>query len=232
MVTDSTYFRTTSSMEASLVDTYRQLLALGTLPAELAQTMKTFMDQHNEHLAFFQKLTTEVGGKEVSDPNPVVQVAFVKPAMVLAAKDGNKPEDLVSIALGVETLAAETYQQFTPLLTVPKLRGSLMSVGGVEARHAAILTKAAPTGQPVPPVTTVPATTTSAGIDDHDRGGFPDAQQRGRSTRCPGRSSRSPRCRSRSASTRSTWTRSARTRTSTSTTSSARPGAAGRRVSV
>ena len=73
VVTDATYFRTTSSMEASLVETYRQLLAVGTLPTDVAQTMKTFMDQHNEHLAFFQKLTTQMGGKEVSDPNPVVQ---------------------------------------------------------------------------------------------------------------------------------------------------------------
>ena len=152
--------------------------------------MKTFLDQHNEHLAFFQKLTTEVGGKEVSDPNPVVQAAFVKPAMDLAAKDGNKPEDLVSIALGVEKLAAETYQQFTPLLTVPKLRGSMMSVGGVEARHAAILTKAAPTGQPVPPVTTVPDDDHHAPHDDHDRGWVPRRPTNAAVSRCPGRSSR------------------------------------------
>ena len=128
-----------------------------------------------------------MGGKEVSDPNPVVQVAFVKPAMDLAAKDGNKPEDLVSIALGVETLAAETYQQFTPLLTVPKLRGSLMSVGGVEARHAAILTKAAPTGQPVPPVTTVPnTTTTTLAATTTTAGRFPDAANNAAVYQVPG----------------------------------------------
>jgi hypothetical protein len=73
----------------------------------------------------------------------------------------------VNIAFGLENLAAETYQQFTPLLSLSTLRGSTMSVGGIEARHAAILAKSIPKSlvvpaQQVPPDATLPTVTTAA----------------------------------------------------------------------
>jgi hypothetical protein len=149
VVNDATYLRTSTSLEYSLIDAYTKMLALGTLPNELSDAFKTFKDQHGEHADLFAKLTTAAGEKVTQDPNTAVQAAVVQPALDYAAKDGNKPQDLLAIAIGLETLAAETFQQFTPLLSVPKLRSSIMSVGGVEARHAAILIKAAPTGLPV-----------------------------------------------------------------------------------
>ncbi len=149
-VTDSTYLRTSSSLEYSAIDAYDRALALGVLPAALADVAKTFRDQHAEHAELFSRLTSSNGGKPFDEVNPVVQAAIVVPAFALAAKDGNKPEDIVQIAFGVENLAAETYQQFTPLLTKPGLRGSIMSVGGIEARHAAVLAKAIPGSLVVP----------------------------------------------------------------------------------
>lgn len=161
VVNDATYLRTSASLEHSLIDAYTKMLALGTLPAELADACKTFKDQHAEHAELFERLTTATGEKVSQDPNIAVQAAVVVPALALAAKDGNKPEDLLSLAIGLETLAAETYQQFTPLLSVPKLRSSIMSVGGIEARHAAIFIKATPNGQPVPITVSVPAAATT-----------------------------------------------------------------------
>lgn len=162
VVNDATYLRTSTSLEYSLIDAYTKMLALGTLPADLADAFKTFEDQHAEHAELFERLTTATGEKVSQDPNIAVQAAVVVPALAYAAKGGNKPEDLLSIAIGLESLAAETYQQFTPLLSVPKLRSSIMSVGGVEARHAAIFVKATPNGQPVPlPTSSAPAATTT-----------------------------------------------------------------------
>jgi hypothetical protein len=46
---------------------------------------------------------------------------------------------VVELALALETTAAATYVKTTPTLTTPELRQAAMSVGGVEARHVAIL---------------------------------------------------------------------------------------------
>jgi hypothetical protein len=68
----------------------------------------------------------------------------------------------VIIAHALENLAAGTYQQFVPILTVPSLRSSTMSVGGVEARHAAILAKLINGAKVVAVPTDLSPTTTAA----------------------------------------------------------------------
>lgn len=162
-VTDATYLRTSASLERSVIDAYDQAIELNVLPAGLAADADDFRRHHEDYADLFDQLTTANGGKAFGEPNAAVQLAFVKPAFLLAAKAGNKPEDVVRILYAMEELATETCQQFTPLLTKPPLRGSIMSVGGAEARQAAILANAIAGTLAVPAQLPPPdATTTSA----------------------------------------------------------------------
>jgi hypothetical protein len=163
VVTDATYLRTASSLELSVVDAYDRAIALGVLPAELNDAARTFRDQHEEHAGLFAELTRDADGTPFEEPNPVVQAAIIDPAFTMAEEAGNAPADLVSIIFGLETLAAETYQQYTPLLVEPRLRAGIMSVGGTEARHAAIVARVMPDYLVVPaPVDATAVTTTTA----------------------------------------------------------------------
>jgi hypothetical protein len=50
---------------------------------------------------------------------------------------------VVALALALETAAAQTYAFAGGALSTPALRSTIMTIGGIEARHAAILTMAA-----------------------------------------------------------------------------------------
>jgi hypothetical protein len=140
VITDEVLLRTSSSVEHTLIDAYTTLLGMNLGP-DVADALKRFQDQHNDHAEMFEQLTKSVGGQPYTKANPVVKTNVIDPVMAEAKADGNKPEDLVIIAHALENLAAGTFQQFVPILTVPALRSSIMSVGGVEARHAAVLAK-------------------------------------------------------------------------------------------
>ena len=49
----------------------------------------------------------------------------------------------MQIAFDLETAAAQTYVFAGGTLTVPALRSTIMTIGGIEARHAAVLQVAA-----------------------------------------------------------------------------------------
>ncbi len=160
---DVTYLRTASSVEHSLIAAYEEILGLGVLTGDVADGAKTFRDQHAEHAGRFADLTQNNGGQVMTGPNAALDTLFIAPAFSLAEKDGNKQADLLAIAYAIEELAAETYQEFTPLLSVPDLRRPLMAVGGVESRHAAVLAKLQPSFLLVPAEQT-PATATTTTV--------------------------------------------------------------------
>jgi hypothetical protein len=167
VITDEVLLRTASSLEHTLVGAYAAVLALGTLPADAAETVRLFSSHHTDHAAFFEKSTRDIGGSAFTDPNAALQAKIVDPALKAIADAGNKPGDLLWFVYGLENVAAGTFQAFVPALHVPSLRGDVMSVGGIEARHAAIATKLIPTATVVPPApedaAAAPTTTTIKG---------------------------------------------------------------------
>lgn len=150
VLSDSTLLRTASSLEHSAIAAYQAALDTGALSAPVADAARLFQDQHREHAVFFEKLTKENGAEPFTDPNPVVQKNILDPALKLIVAGGTKEVDLVFFARVLEEVAAGTYQSFVPLFSLPKWRGDVMSVGGVEARHAAALAKLLPFGQVTP----------------------------------------------------------------------------------
>jgi rubrerythrin len=132
---DITILRTASSLELVAVSVYDQAIKSGfvTTPA-VTEAARTFMSQHKDHAAVFEALTKKLGGQPYTTPNPAV-TAQLQPRL-----DGLTTErDVVALALDLERAAAATYLATVGTLADKKLNETVMSVGGVEARHATVL---------------------------------------------------------------------------------------------
>ena len=118
--------------------------------AAIARCRQAVPGQHREHSAQFQAATKAAGGEPFTMPNPAV-LSAIKP-MVDALKD---EQGVVALAFELETAAAQSYQSYVGTFTDPKLNPAIMAVGGVEARHAAVLAQVLnalgdPSTMPVP----------------------------------------------------------------------------------
>jgi hypothetical protein len=130
--------KTAASLEKLAVDVYGTAAGLLTTKAILdAATM--FAGHHQMHLDALNGVITGAGGKAVTEMNQAVFDALVKPALATAKTEA----DAVMIALALEEAAAQTYAFAGGALSTPALRSTIMTIGGVEARHAAVLRMAA-----------------------------------------------------------------------------------------
>ncbi len=130
--------RTAASLEKLAVDAYGAAGGLITTPAVLAAATM-FAGHHQMHLDALNAVITGAGGTAISQMNQAVYDALVKPAI-----DSAKTEtDAVNLALALEEAAAQTYVFAGGALSTPGLRSTIMTIGGVEARHAAVLRMAA-----------------------------------------------------------------------------------------
>jgi Ferritin-like domain len=130
--------RTAASLEKLAIDAYGAAGALITTPAVLAAATM-FAGHHQMHLDALNGVITGAGGSAITEMNQAVYDALVKPAL-----DAAKTEtDAVNLALALEEAAAQTYVFAGGALSTPGLRSTIMTIGGVEARHAAVLRMAA-----------------------------------------------------------------------------------------
>jgi Ferritin-like domain len=138
VVSDAVLLRTASSLEHSAVAIYDKAFGMNVLGGEAAEFAKRFQDHHAAYAKFFEELTTSVGGTAFTTENPAVTKNIVTPAYEAIEKSADKPGDLRNMLHSLENVMTETYQSFVTLLSIPKLRASVMSVGSAEARHAAV----------------------------------------------------------------------------------------------
>jgi Ferritin-like domain len=132
---DATILRTASSIEAFAVDVYDTAIESDLVSTRtIADAVKLFRRQHQEHRALFEAETENAGGEPFTDPNPVL-LDQLKPT--IDALDGET--GVLQLAYDLEVVAAHTYQANVGSFDDEKLNQALMSVGGVEARHAALL---------------------------------------------------------------------------------------------
>jgi len=136
--TDLVLARTAASLEKLAVDTYGAAGGLITTPAILAAATM-FAGHHQMHLDALNAVITGAGGKAITEMNQAVYDALVKPAITAAKTE----TDAVTIALALEEAAAQTYVYAGGALSTTALRSTIMTIGGVEARHAAVLRMAA-----------------------------------------------------------------------------------------
>ncbi len=143
--TDIRIMRTLSSLEVVAVVTYTTGLDSGALttPA-VADLAKEFRAHHQEHAALFQGTTRDLRGTPFDEPNSAV-LERLQPEL----GDLRDETGVVSLALDVETILAETYQGTVGAFGDKSFSVAAMSVGGAEARHAAALARIL--GQPAAP---------------------------------------------------------------------------------
>jgi hypothetical protein len=131
-----TLLRTAQSIEVLAVDTYQAALDSGLLTtAVLADTVRLFQEQHGEHAGLLSATTVDSGGTPYDEPNAYLDEQVVAPAVGALASEA----DVVTLAVELENTAAQTYVFAADLLTTPALRQGIMSIGGAEARHLAVL---------------------------------------------------------------------------------------------
>ena len=132
--------RTAASLEKLAVDTYQTGIDSGLVTTmAIADAATLFQSHHQDHLDALNAAISDAGGEEVTEPNAAVFEALVEPAVAAAKAEA----DIVQIAFDLENAAAQTYVFAGGALSVPVLRSTIMTIGGIEARHAAILQIAA-----------------------------------------------------------------------------------------
>jgi hypothetical protein len=135
MSSDVVMLRTISSLENLAVAAYQIAIDSGlvTTPA-VGDAAKLFQSHHMEHAQFFQSATKNAGGEPFTEPNPAVLAQLQPTIDALMDEQG-----VIQLALDLERAAAASYQSGVGVVTDTSLNKALMSVGGVEARHAAVL---------------------------------------------------------------------------------------------
>ena len=132
---DIQILRTASSLEVLAVDVYQKAIDSGLVKtAAVADAAKLFQAQHKEHSELFQGATKKLGGEAFDKPNPVVLQSLQGPIGALKDEMG-----VLELALMLEQAAAATYQSTVGAFKDASLNQAAMSVGGVEARHVAVL---------------------------------------------------------------------------------------------
>ena len=142
---DITILRTASSLELAAVEVYQLAIDSGLVATTaVASAAELFQSQHQEHAEAFITATKQRGGEPFEEANPVL-VAQLRP-LAAALKD---EAGAVRLAFDLENAAAATYYASAGEFDDLTLNQIAMSVGGVEARHVAVL--AGVLGQPQVP---------------------------------------------------------------------------------
>jgi len=160
---DREILRTASSLDELAVVLYETILDSGIVTtAAVGDTLELFRRHHREHARLFAAATADAGGEPFTEPNPVVRQQL-QPALDAIADEAAA----LALALDIERVLAETYQSFVGAFTDRSFDVATMSVGGTEARHAAVLAPLIgrpsapdafqPTDQAIPTGTGLPA---------------------------------------------------------------------------
>lgn len=142
---DVTILRTAGSIEALAVSVYQKILDSGLVKTPTIQAaMQLFQTQHGQHGDLFARATTTAGGQPFNDPNPVLLQQLATPRLAALKTEA----DAIGLAYDLENGAADTYQGNVGSFANKTLNATMMQVGGIEARHVAVLASAI--NKPVP----------------------------------------------------------------------------------
>lgn len=131
-----TLISTGQSVELLAIQTYQKALDSGIVKtASVIDTIKLFQSQHRDHSGLLSATLRQLGAPDVTQPNQFLQTEVVDKAV----SELTDEKSVIDLALVLENTAAATYVKSTGILTTPELRQTVMSIGGVEARHVAVL---------------------------------------------------------------------------------------------
>jgi len=123
-VNDVVLLRTAASLEFTAIDAYEAALNLGVFTgsaAALRAVATRMRDDHRGHADAVNGLVVAAGGKAFECANPRFNEVYLAPALaaITAADNADVPGDVLALAHGLETVAAQTYQSVVGLLTTP-----------------------------------------------------------------------------------------------------------------
>lgn len=101
----------------------------------IGEAAALFKSHHEEHRDALIATVEGAGATAFTEANAVVKEAIVDPAVANASSEA----DIINLAFDLETAAAQTYVFAATALSTPQLRSTIMTIGGVENRHAQIL---------------------------------------------------------------------------------------------
>jgi hypothetical protein len=142
---DVQMLQTAASIEVLAVNTYKTALTLPYIGGSAANPViskfaSVTMGQHSQHLAAFNGALKKMGAKTQNQPDPAF-VPVVNKAV--AALNGASAEQgsagVVSLALELENIAAETYVNDVPNMKSKTNKALMASIMGIEAQHASVL---------------------------------------------------------------------------------------------
>jgi len=129
---------TAISLDILAIDTYLVAIDSGLVTtAAVGEAAGLFQQHHQDHA---DALAGVVGDGAVTEANTVVKTALVDPVLSDESLDEAK---IIQLAFDLETAAAQTYVFAAGALSTPELRSTIMTIGGVESRHATILGRVA-----------------------------------------------------------------------------------------
>jgi rubrerythrin len=129
--------QTAASIENLAVMVYNaasQLSFIKSGNATVAAFITKTAAQHEAHAKAFNAALTNAGAKTQTGVDP----KYAAKAQA-ALPDIKAPADVVSLALELEDVAAQTYTKYVSVVTTPALRTLFGSVAPVEAQHRAVL---------------------------------------------------------------------------------------------
>lgn len=164
VVDDAVLLRTAASLEYTAIEAYDlvlgQLSALFTGPnAELIPVVERLRSDHRGHADSVNEALLAMQAQPFECANARLQSVYVLPALELilgtqaAVAFGVTPvgepkapsdtplEDVLTLAQGLENLAAATYQSVVPSLSLPAMRSFAMRIAAEEARHATLIAR-------------------------------------------------------------------------------------------
>lgn len=133
---DLTLAKTAASVEALAVAVYTNP-AVGEIVTNetVLSAAGLFAEHHQAHQDALNGVVTGAGQEAVTEPNQVLFDALVQPVL-----DDPSEAKVLQLALDLEGAAMTTYTFAGGELSTPELRSTIMTIGGVEARHWAALT--------------------------------------------------------------------------------------------
>lgn len=128
---------TAISLEILAVDTYQAAIDSGLVTnADYGAAAMLFQSHHEEHKGALEGVVNGAGATPYAEANAAVKAAIVDP--VLTADDLDEAK-ILKLAYDLEAAAAQTYVFAATQLSTPALRSTIMTIGGIENRHATIL---------------------------------------------------------------------------------------------
>ncbi len=136
-VSDVALLRTAMSVEKMVATMLTDGRMTSLAESNVQPFLSKYASAHETNMAVIAPLVTARGGQTVTEPNAKLMTSYGNNALELV-EAGKTPGDVLNLMLGLESLAAATYQYFVSLTNEAALRADMMRLGASSSRRAAV----------------------------------------------------------------------------------------------